>query len=78
MMANRNPKEEPLSEVLPPLSEAQIRAMIREEIAAAHTEAWQDLERRLMPWKHDADHGSIQARRVAQRERDNEAGIASE
>jgi hypothetical protein len=48
-----------------PMSEEQVRAIVREEMAA------------LMAWRHDADHGSIQSRRQAQRMRDMAAGLNS-
>ena len=57
---------------LPPgvLSEGEIRAIVRDEMAMvlARTAA--------NTWRHDAGHGSLQARRNAQRERDEAAGLA--
>lgn len=65
-----------------PMTEERIRAIVREELAAAAKDA-KPLEYVAWPasnatgWQHDADHGSIQARRDAQRTRDEAAGINS-
>jgi hypothetical protein len=48
-----------------PMSEEQVRAIVREEMA------------KLLAWRHDADHGSVQSRRDTQRTRDRAAGLNS-
>lgn len=48
-----------------PLTEAQIRAIVRDEMAKSS-----------MTWKHDAAHTATQAQVTAQWERDKAAGIS--
>lgn len=57
------------------LSEDEIRAIVREELAAAMQALTVAKAAQNTTWRHDADHGSIQARRVAQRQRDVDAGL---
>lgn len=47
-----------------PLTEAQVRAIVREEMAA------------ILAWKHDAAHSATQDQATAQWTRDKAAGFA--
>ena len=57
-----------VSEIARQIARAEIAeaALLAELLAAEKPDA---------AWKHDADHGSIQSRRAAQRKRDMDAGL---
>lgn len=86
-MADRDkPKDEGNATLPPPvLTPDQVRAVselarqiVRAEIAAAEAMKPKAQAVSQVQWKHDADHGSIQTRRDAQRRRDEDAGLNAE